>query len=307
MRLLQLESDRRFDTSYVCVGRGQDAIAALPVYEPQVPRWPDQAYDVGRIFGAAGAAHGWALLGGRADQQSAALVSATAEKNAQAAALAAVVGAAVAETRSRGRRAGAVFVDEALLDAAVRAERARSIVVGNRAVLRRVGVDLESYVAALDADKRRKVRRDLRLLESFGIAAAELEWADVVDEVAPLIAQKEERYGNVDHPLLVADRLAQWTANPELECVAFAIRSGGRLVGASLGWTFRRTLYMYELGLSDALGEQRALAYAELGFYAPLRRVWAAGLSAIDLGLDSAYPKRRRGAEFSSVHAFRAP
>lgn len=298
-RLLDLERDPRFPVSYVALAEVGRLVAAVPVYEVRVDSWPAGPYDVGTILGTDAPASAWALLGGRADLSSGVLMAAASDGDLEARAL----GVAADVARERGRRPALLYADERLRTAAAAAGVVRSVEIGSRAVIEDVGSDLDAYLALLPARLRRRlVRPDLKEIERLGLRATVVRWEDVIDSVAPLVVEVARRHGAVDHRRLVQHRLRGWAANPDVEPVAFVVSHDGGLLGASLAWGYRNTLYVYELGLAPAAGRLRRTAYLELVFYAPLRYAWASGLRRIDLGLEGEEAKSRRGATLYPVY-----
>jgi uncharacterized protein len=292
-RLLALEEDSRFPVRYLSTGA-----VVLAVYEPTLEEWSDPAYDPSRrLDGAASSPAEWALAGGRADLRSALLVAPSAPADEAVEAGARLVLAAAEDARAAGRRLALPYLDDEspLLDAVRRLGPSRLAELGRRALIPDVGADLGSYLALLSGRRRSIVRRDLRDLERAHVAATPAPWADV-GEAAPLVYRIHARHGEPDHPLLVADRLERWDENPAVETVAFELRRDGRLAGVSLGWRRGETLELYEIGLSEDLGQLRRLCYHEIMFYAPLRFAWAHGLRRLELGLSSEEPKQKRGA-----------
>jgi hypothetical protein len=296
-RLRVLEQDARFRASYVGLAAGREMVAAVPVYEVDVPTWPPGPYDVGAIFATDLPPKRWAFVGGRADLSSGVLAVATGNAAALDDAPHRALVAAVDVVRARGRRPALLYAPEEMRAAASGAGAARIVQVGNRAVLEDVGADLESYLARLSHTHRRhQVRTDLKLVDRLGLHATTTRWENVLEQVAPLVVEVGRRYGGVDHPRLVAHRLREWTLSPEVERVAFALRRDGALYGASLALRHRDALYLNELGLPADRSQTRRTAYLELLFYAPLRYAWEQGLRRIDLGLAGEEHKARRGA-----------
>jgi uncharacterized protein len=293
-RLLALEEDGRFPVRYLSTGE-----VALAVYAPVLDEWSDPAYDPARrLDGGTSVPEEWALAGGRADLRSALLVAPSVPAGEAVEAGARLVAAAAEDARTAGRHLALSYLDDGspLHEAVRRLGPSRSAELGRRAAIPDVGTDLGSYLELLDGRRRSIVRRDLRDLERAEVVATPAAWAGVIDEAAPLVHRIHARHGEPDHPLLVADRLERWDENPAVETVAFELRRDGRLAGVSLGWRHGEALELYEIGLSEELGQLRRLCYFEIMFYAPLRFAWAHGVRRLELGLSSEEPKQKRGA-----------
>jgi hypothetical protein len=293
-RLTDLERDPRFDTRFAVVSSDDKPVLALPIYSPKLARWTDPAYDVSDLLESAGAATDFCLLGGRADLHCHALLTECADERLTEAA--AELAIRTAREAAAGRRCALLYVEGLLHQAAVSVGVASSAVLGHRYVMTDVGANLAEYLSGLGSTRRNLVRRDLRRLGERAIRAEVCEWSTVLDEAAPLVAAVKSRHRRPDLPALVHYRLGRRSLDPDVTCVAFAIRAAGRLAAVTLGWTYGSTLELYEIGLADASGEDRGLHYLEAMFYAPLRFMWSHGLRTLDLALESGHPKTLRGA-----------
>ncbi|HMI98975.1 MAG TPA: hypothetical protein VK488_03985 [Gaiellaceae bacterium] len=301
-RLRALDADPRFRSEYLVDRR---CLLALPLYFPQVAAWPDAAYAAGARLGyGSDRADAWALAGGRADLRAGFVrLSPGDERTLNRAALS-LTHAAARRAEREDRRLAALYVDERdqLLRAAMyRAGLTRAITLGSRAILAHVGRTADEYLRGLKARRRSIVRRDLRDLKRANVRAEVVAWDEVISFAAPSVADIHNRHGEVDHPLLVQDRLEQWSENPDVVTIAFAVRAGRKLVGASFAWVNDTALEMYELALPGVRSHTRRLLYLELLFYGPLRFCWEHELSQLDLALEASEPKALRGAALERV------
>ena len=298
-RLTDLERDPRFDTLFALVRCHGDPVLALSAYSPRLSQWTDPAYDVASVLDlAAGAdATDFCLLGGRADLRCEALRANGADERLADGAARLAIRAAQDAAAEAGRRCALLYVDDGLLHrAAVSAGVVSSAIVGHRYVIADIGTDLAGYLRQLGASRRSLVRRDLRRLGDTGLQADMCAWADVLDEAVPLIAAVKAGHRQPDLPALIRYRLTRRSADPDVECVAFAIWQDGRLTAVTIGWVYGSVLELYEVGLPGEPAQDRGLRYLEVMFYAPLRYMWSRGLRTLDLALESGHPKTLRGA-----------
>lgn len=164
---------------------------------------------------------------------------------------------------------------------------------------------LSPYPDALSYDRRRKVLKDLRAIDELGLRAAMMPAADAVDEAIPLIAEVKRRHAVPEHPRLMAMRLRAWIASTAGPCIATLVRGpDGGLVAAGFIGQDGRVVEAYEIGLRADF-EHRHLAYVEAMVYGPLRWAIERGCDAVQIGIDSATPKRLRGATLEPVHVVR--
>lgn len=225
------------------------------------------------------------------------------------------------------RRHSDRMMDDAVLEALVRAARERACEAGLRPVALHVpaeqvpafeagfgrparvvagdvqsrfelggAADLAAFVAGQPWVVRRTLNGDLRSLARAGLrGGAEPLTPELIEEAAPLVAEVKVSNRMSEHPRLVVARLRRWAGYQHDSLIAFTSRDpGGSLLGASLGGIVGGDLEMYEIGLSD--GDDRHLRYVELAFHAPLRYGLAAGLRGIRLGAGHAVTKGNRGA-----------
>jgi len=306
-RLRDLEADRRFVTRYVMASQGSRVLAILPIYDPHLDRWPDPAYDPSRyVANSSSSPRSWTLAGGRADRASAMLVSPQLSTSLSMNVARAIIVAACGHVHSNGRCLAILHfgADSTPLYESVRdLPAAKAILISNRYVLDDIGRDLESYLGLLPQRHRGIVRRDLIAVASELCWAEPVGWGGIIEEASPLVWEIHKRYGQPDHPLLIADRLQRWETDPDCECIAFVIRRNGRLLGVTFGWIHGQVLELYEIGLAEELGPLRRLAYLELMFYAPLRFGWAHSMRSLDLAFESSRPKVLRGARLIPTYA----
>lgn len=308
-QLLSLEADRRFETRYHLVRRGNDVTVLLPAYSALTASWSDPAYDVGTVMsGEPSDARDWVLIGGRSLVSSAPLVT----DESPASDVAAAVACAAADARERGRRCAAVDVggdDVAFRAGMADARMSRVVEVATRWDLPATG-GLQDFLAAIPRARRRAmVQHDIAEAETHGLTAETEPYEDLIEEAAPLVAGTALRHGSPDDPDLVELRLAGWGSDTALTPVAWAVRArSGDLLGASFGWCVPTsaadpgTVDMHAIGVREGI-ERRGLVYRELSIMAPLRRAWADGLARVALGLDHADSKRMRGAVGTPVLA----
>ncbi|WP_136520704.1 GNAT family N-acetyltransferase [Cellulomonas telluris] len=158
-----------------------------------------------------------------------------------------------------------------------------------------VGTGVEDHLERLGGHRRRRLRPEVAAAERLAADVERRPLADVVDEVAPLLARTQERYG---HPApvgpLTASLRAQAAATGD-RAEALVLRRDGRAVGFVSFYAQGDTLYLRALGVDHeaTAGEP---AYFALAFHWPVRLAYERGLRAVHLGIESAEAKVLRGA-----------
>ncbi|MFI5819523.1 hypothetical protein ACIA8I_10340 [Streptomyces rishiriensis] len=159
-----------------------------------------------------------------------------------------------------------------------------------------------AYLAGLGQNGRRTVLKDRRRVAEAGLRSAVLPAGDMAAAAADLVVAVKRRYGIEEHPRLVRARLERWAADPVGERVAFSVSDAAGPVAVTFGCVRGACLEIYETGLA-ASHPHRHEAYAESLFQAPIAFAQARGVTEIDLGLDAATPKTRRGATLAPTWA----
>ncbi|MFC9931835.1 hypothetical protein [Streptomyces sp. NPDC127190] len=159
-----------------------------------------------------------------------------------------------------------------------------------------------SYLAGLGQNGRRTVLKDRRQVLEAGLRSEVRPAEALTAAAADLVVAVKRRYGIEEHPRLVRARLDRWAADPAGERIAFVVSDSTGPVAVTFGCARGTGLEIYETGLAAA-HPHRHEAYVESLFQAPIAFAQARKITTIDLGLDAATPKTRRGATLAPTWA----
>jgi predicted N-acyltransferase len=187
--------------------------------------------------------------------------------------------------------------------------RANAVVFGGaRARLEVEWPDFDGYVASLPASRRSIVRRDLRAFEKGGLSIRTEGLAGRVGELAPLLSNVRRRHGVWGESVAACERYLGACAAPGLveRSVVFLCEEGGRTIAFALAYHFGDTLTMRCVGFDyDRCGDRGE--YFNVLFYAPIAHAAAAGLAALDLGVEALDAKLLRGCAAHPIWTVLAP
>jgi hypothetical protein len=155
----------------------------------------------------------------------------------------------------------------------------------------------QEYLGALPQRQRYKVRRYRRALRESGVVIRSVPAAAAVDDVLPLLAQCERKYGWRDS--------TRWLRT-HLTTTAMAMGHSGRTLLASEGGRVIAFVTVWDVGPYwrvrawgcdyGAAAVRAAFLYFNLTLFEPLERAITAGVSRIELGSGSLAAKLERGA-----------
>lgn len=178
--------------------------------------------------------------------------------------------------------------------------------VRHKAVLPVAWASFDAYLESLPSHRRRRVRHERRVFEQGGIDVREPRLVDVAADLAPLLAQTENRYGRgVDRDqmefflLMLGMNLGEdsitLVAYRDERPVAFslALLGGDRWVMRSWGCDY------------TAVG--RAGYYFNLVYYEPVIRAIARGATLLDFGVGALEAKTLRGCQLEPLWTILLP
>lgn len=152
----------------------------------------------------------------------------------------------------------------------------------------------EDYLATLGSHRRGIVVRDMKSFEGSGLRVEMARLIDVIEDVAPLVAQLDRKYGNPmtdDQALTFVRRNAAAFAD---ESIVFVAREADEIVGCAVFYRHATRLYARFCGF-DYARTDGSCVYPTLVFYAPLRYAIENGLDGLHLGTTSYPAKLLRG------------
>lgn len=166
--------------------------------------------------------------------------------------------------------------------------------------------DFNSYLARFPSARRSKLRKETEAFTAAGGRVAEYRLNKVLDQVAPLLAAHQRKYGDSVTDEEMTRYLALQDKYLGSASVVFVDeRQGGRIHGFALCYSHDDALYCRSVGLAPR--GAAPFAYFNLAIYAPVRHAAAHGLAAVALGLGSYQGKILRGAQLTPLWSVVVP
>jgi len=155
----------------------------------------------------------------------------------------------------------------------------------------------DGYLSHLTAQRRRSARRERELFFASGLTIGQARLSDCLEEVAPLGASLQRRYGHQVSAAELAQELSCQARHLDAQSVVLLCRRGDRLVAFTLLYRWDDTLYARLAGF-DYDQVAGSAAYFNLAFYQPIQLAIETGATNLHLGMASWKAKALRGAEF---------
>lgn len=162
------------------------------------------------------------------------------------------------------------------------------------------GRSFDEYVRGLGGKKADVVWNEIRRFERAGYASAVEPLTDCWDEVGPLVANVQERYGHDTTAEECRQDLRAMSEQFAGHDLVFTARRGGKLIAAAVFFHWNDTLAGRVVGF-DYASLADAMEYFNLYFYQPIRYACEHGVTRILLGLGSERTKQLRGAQLSGL------
>jgi uncharacterized protein len=299
------DADQPIDAVYLLARSGGRLVGALPVYrvrnETNAFYLPQRCAD-GRWQGS------YLLAGARRAYTNSLLIARdlTAVEHAE------VTGGLLARLRGQAAGAGA----RGALFLYLPASAARSllaafpashpVLIAMEAVLDLPGRDFDCYLQTLSGHRRRVIRHECDVFSRAGFTTAIEPASEVWQQVAPLVANVQRRYGNDapdDHWRRLLRRQA---ADLAAHAIIFTCRRDGVLAGACLGYAWHGTLYVKLCGF-DYARLDASFEYFNLVYYAPIRYAYENCLNRIHYGREAFAAKLGRGARLAPLWGMEIP
>lgn len=155
----------------------------------------------------------------------------------------------------------------------------------------------DGYLRHLSSQRRRSARREAALFSASGMTIERAHLSECLEEVAPLGASLQLRYGHQVSAAELAKELSAQARHLDQESVVLLCRRDGRLVAFTLLYRWDDTLYARLAGF-DYEQVAGSAAYFNLAFYEPVQLAIETGATSLHLGMASWKPKAFRGAVF---------
>lgn len=160
------------------------------------------------------------------------------------------------------------------------------------------GRSFDEYVRGLGPKKADVVLNEIRRFERAGYETAIERLTDCSDEVGPLVANVQQRYGHDDTAESCRQDLRALSEQLAGHDMVFTARRGGRLIAAAVFFHWNDTLAGRVVGF-DYENLTGAMEYFNLYFYQPISYACEHGVTRILFGLGSERTKQLRGAQLS--------
>lgn len=161
------------------------------------------------------------------------------------------------------------------------------------------------YLATLPRKRRWQVRQERRVFADSGIVVRDEPLSAVAAEVAPLLAQTQQRHGDTVGPLEAEFYLAMLAMTPGSEVRALVGYLSGKPVAFSVVHRRGGTWAIRAVGRDYAAPDHSQ--YFNLTYYEPIARAIADGATLIDFGVGSLSAKRFRGCRLQPLRSLLIP
>jgi predicted N-acyltransferase len=280
--LRTLEGDNGTTSWYITV-RGHDGtlLAGLPVH--LTPHETADAYRADRLFaGLPGAWHEPGVVVGSQRGYQNRLVLAPGAGTEVVTALIETVGALAAEAR-----VPAAYCFYATTETAELLVRSRPGAVpaltNMEAVLTLPGSEFDDYLALFGG---RNVRKEMRKFASAGYEITEERLADTWQEIAPIRANVDRRYGREWTDAAMTELMRRYADSMDAISTVYGCRLGGDLVACCVFHEWGDTVYLRMVGFDyERLCDARE--YFNLMFYLPAQHAYATGKRHLHYGIGS--------------------
>lgn len=167
------------------------------------------------------------------------------------------------------------------------------------------GQGFEDYLARFPSARRSKLRKEVQAFAGGGGRVSECSLRDVLDEVAPLLAAHQRKYGDTVTDEQIWRILALQEKYLGAKSKVFVDQRQGGIHGFTLCYSHGKTIYSRAAGFAPQ--HCAPYSYFNLAIYAPVQYALAHELTACALGLGSYQGKVLRGAELRALWSVVAP
>lgn len=153
--------------------------------------------------------------------------------------------------------------------------------------------DVAGFMSRFPSRQRKKHRKEMAAFHRSGIEVTEHPMTEVLNEIAPLAAGHQSKYGDPTTPEQALDYWGSQAHTLGENSVVFASRRDGVMHGFVVFYLHGDTMYGRGAGFDDEAGPY---AYFNLSVYEPVRYAVEHGIRRLDLGAGSYEGKLQRGA-----------
>ncbi|HVB14107.1 MAG TPA: GNAT family N-acetyltransferase [Candidatus Dormibacteraeota bacterium] len=180
------------------------------------------------------------------------------------------------------------------------------VLAGPNSAIEIVWNSFDGYLAELSSSRRKSFRRERERFRTSGLRTEYRELSACLEEVAPLAARLQKKYGHALSALEIADQLQAQARHLDAASRVILCRRQDQLVGFALFYSWRDCLYGRLAGF-DYPATADTGAYFNLAFYLPLQLALEEGLAQLKLGMASWRAKALRGAHFDPAWNLSVP
>lgn len=301
--LLGDEADPSAGVSYL-LARNSDStlVGALPCYWPRVAS--SERYRLRVLFGRDDVPRSRELVlaGGRSGYRSDVPVSARLTPAEASVVRTRLLREAAARADRDDRQAVLLYVPaNAYLQLA--ADVGEGAPVSAEATIPLPGGSFADWLGELPKKRRNNVRHEIKVYDAAGWHTEVVPLRVIIDEVVPLLAALQKRYGALAVPRALAQTLARQEQAFGEDAIVFAGRQHGRLGAFALAYRYADVLHIRAAGFDYDLAPKAACAYFNVAYYAPIVHAYETSARAVHIGVDSLHAKVLRGARLTSLWA----
>ncbi|BBC92778.1 GNAT family N-acetyltransferase [Streptomyces griseofuscus] len=163
------------------------------------------------------------------------------------------------------------------------------------ATLHTGGADFADYCGTLVSRRRIALKSEYARFLAAGYELGRQRLGECLEEAVPLLANLQAKYGHSTGAAEIHRTFADQAATLDDRSVVFTARRAGRLIGVSVMYEWRGTLYARATGF-DYTALRGAYEYYGLCYYLPIDYMSERGLTALHLGIGAYSAKVKRGA-----------
>lgn len=179
----------------------------------------------------------------------------------------------------------------------------RGAPIGSDATISLPGSSFADWRGTLPRKSRQTVRHELNAYDASGWRTEVVPLYTVINDLVPLLAALQRKHGALGEPRALTRLLARQAEVFGDGAIVFAGRRDGQIGAFALAYRHAGVLHVRAAGLNYHLAPERAYAYFNVVYYAPIAHAYATGARAVHLGVDSLRAKVLRGARLTSLWA----
>jgi len=164
----------------------------------------------------------------------------------------------------------------------------------------------EDYLRSLSRKRRDSVRREMKNFQQSGLAIVVRNLSMLpTDRLAALMLNVQTKYHhNVERGIKPFVEQIERLKRIPLTNIVYAAYSRSEIVGFSLFYLYRNTLYARIVGFDYTLLERDNFGYFNIAFYRPIHDATRYGINKIDYGMGAIEAKLGRGGDLLPTYGY---